>query len=42
VGSAVRQLVSIAIGTEGLNADMSELVKPLERWAGALVGSDQQ
>src|SRR5262249_22786104 len=34
VGSAVRQLLAIATASEGENADMTELVKPVERWAG--------
>jgi 3-hydroxyisobutyrate dehydrogenase-like beta-hydroxyacid dehydrogenase len=39
VGTAVRQLIAIAEASEGHDADMSELVKPVERWAGVLVGS---
>jgi 3-hydroxyisobutyrate dehydrogenase-like beta-hydroxyacid dehydrogenase len=39
VGTAVRQLYSIALASEGPNADMTEVVKPLERWAGVEVGS---
>jgi 3-hydroxyisobutyrate dehydrogenase-like beta-hydroxyacid dehydrogenase len=38
VGSAVRQMLSIATASEGAEADMTELVKPLERWAGVQVG----
>ena len=38
VGSAVKQLLSITAGGEGFDADMSEIVKPLERWAGITVG----
>jgi len=38
VGNAVRQLYSIALASEGANADMTEVVKPIERWAGATVG----
>jgi 3-hydroxyisobutyrate dehydrogenase-like beta-hydroxyacid dehydrogenase len=37
VGSAVRQVLTIAAASEGKNADMSELVKPFERWAGVEV-----
>ena len=37
VGSAVRQLLAIATASEGENADMTELVKPIERWAGVEV-----
>jgi 3-hydroxyisobutyrate dehydrogenase-like beta-hydroxyacid dehydrogenase len=38
VGSAVRQLLSIATASEGPDADMTELVKPVEEWAGVRVG----
>lgn len=38
VGSAVRQLLSIATASEGVDADMTELLKPVERWAGVQVG----
>jgi 3-hydroxyisobutyrate dehydrogenase-like beta-hydroxyacid dehydrogenase len=38
VGNAVRQLYSIALASEGANADMTEVVKPVERWAGAIIG----
>ena len=38
VGSAVRQMLSIATASEGANADMTELVKPVEKWAGVRVG----
>lgn len=37
VGSAVRQLLSIAAASQGPGADMTELVKPLEDWAGVRV-----
>ena len=39
VGNAVRQLYSIAMASEGPSADMTEVVKPVERWAGKTVGS---
>jgi len=39
VGSAVRQLLAIATASEGEDADMTELIKPVERWAGVEVGS---
>jgi 2-hydroxy-3-oxopropionate reductase len=39
VGSAVRQLLSITEASEGHKADMSEVVKTVERWAGVQVGS---
>jgi len=38
VGNAVRQLLSITMASEGPEADMTEVVKPLERWAGVVVG----
>ena len=39
VGSAVRQLLSIATASEGADADMTELVKSVEKWAGVRVGA---
>jgi 3-hydroxyisobutyrate dehydrogenase-like beta-hydroxyacid dehydrogenase len=33
VGTAVRQLLAITMASEGPNADMTETVKPLEKWA---------
>jgi 3-hydroxyisobutyrate dehydrogenase-like beta-hydroxyacid dehydrogenase len=39
VGSAVRQLLSIATASEGEDGDMTEIVKPVERWAGVKVGT---
>jgi 3-hydroxyisobutyrate dehydrogenase-like beta-hydroxyacid dehydrogenase len=38
VGSAVRQLLAIATASEGPDADMTELVKRVEEWAGVRVG----
>jgi 3-hydroxyisobutyrate dehydrogenase-like beta-hydroxyacid dehydrogenase len=38
VGSAVRQLLSIATASEGFDADMTEMVKTVEEWAGVQVG----
>ncbi len=40
VGTAVRQLLAITMASEGPNADMTEVVKPLERWAGVRVGAE--
>ncbi len=37
VGSAVRQMLSIATASEGPGADMTELVKSVEKWAGVRV-----
>jgi 3-hydroxyisobutyrate dehydrogenase-like beta-hydroxyacid dehydrogenase len=37
VGAAVRQLLAITMASEGPHADMTEIVKPLERWAGVEV-----
>jgi hypothetical protein len=39
VGSAVRQLLSIATNSEGAEADMTDLVKTVEKWAGVRVGA---
>ena len=39
VGSAVKQLLAIATASEGAEGDMTEMVKPVERWAGVTVGS---
>jgi 3-hydroxyisobutyrate dehydrogenase-like beta-hydroxyacid dehydrogenase len=38
VGSAVRQLLAIATASEGFDADMTEMVKTVEEWAGVRVG----
>lgn len=38
VGSAVRQLLAIATASEGFDADMTEMVKTVEKWAGVQVG----
>jgi 3-hydroxyisobutyrate dehydrogenase-like beta-hydroxyacid dehydrogenase len=37
VGNAVRQLLAITMASEGPNADMTETVKPLEKWTGVVV-----
>ena len=39
VGTAVRQLLSITEASQGHDADMTEVVKTVERWAGVTVGS---
>jgi hypothetical protein len=39
VGTAVRQLFTNAMSSEGASADMTEVVKPLERQAGVTVGT---
>jgi 3-hydroxyisobutyrate dehydrogenase-like beta-hydroxyacid dehydrogenase len=39
VGSAVRQLLTIAAASEGPDADMTDIVKAVEHWAGVTVGS---
>lgn len=39
VGSAVRQLLSIATASEGFDADMTAMAKTVEEWAGVRVGS---
>jgi 3-hydroxyisobutyrate dehydrogenase-like beta-hydroxyacid dehydrogenase len=38
VGSAVRQLLSITAAAEGPEADMTDVVKTVEQWAGVTVG----
>lgn len=38
VGSAVRQLIAITMASEGADADMTTLVKSVEKWAGVEVG----
>jgi|SRR5208282_775019 len=38
VGSAVRQLLSIATSTEGPDADMTAMAKTVEAWAGVQIG----
>jgi 3-hydroxyisobutyrate dehydrogenase-like beta-hydroxyacid dehydrogenase len=39
VGSAVRQLLSISAASEGPDADMTDVAKTVERWAGVTVAS---
>jgi 3-hydroxyisobutyrate dehydrogenase-like beta-hydroxyacid dehydrogenase len=39
VGTAVRQLLAVTIATEGADADLTEVVKTVERWAGVQVGA---
>jgi len=39
VGTAVRQLLAVTIATEGANADLTETVKTVERWAHVTVGA---
>jgi 3-hydroxyisobutyrate dehydrogenase-like beta-hydroxyacid dehydrogenase len=39
VGTAVRQLLAVTIATEGKDADLTEVVKTVERWAGVQVGA---
>jgi len=40
VGNSVLQLLAITAVTEGPNADMTDVVKSVERWAGVKVGSE--
>ena len=42
VGSAVRQLMTIAAATEGPDADMTDIVKPVEKWAAVKVESKKE
>jgi 3-hydroxyisobutyrate dehydrogenase-like beta-hydroxyacid dehydrogenase len=37
VGNAVRQLLAIAKATEGANSDITQIVRPVEKWAGVEV-----
>jgi 3-hydroxyisobutyrate dehydrogenase-like beta-hydroxyacid dehydrogenase len=39
VGNAVQQLLNITAASEGANADMTDVIKPVEKWAGVTVGS---
>jgi 3-hydroxyisobutyrate dehydrogenase-like beta-hydroxyacid dehydrogenase len=39
VGSAVKQLLAIATASQGSGGDMTEIIKPVERWAGVTVGA---
>ncbi len=39
VGTAVRQLLRVTLSSEGPDADMTETVKTVERWAGVTVGA---
>ncbi len=39
VGTAVRQLLAVTLATEGAGADLTEVVKTVERWAGVQVGA---
>lgn len=38
VGTAVRQLIAVSLATEGKDADLTDTVKTVERWAGVTVG----
>ena len=37
VGSSVRQLINITKGRLGPDADLTEIIKPIEEWAGTIV-----
>jgi 3-hydroxyisobutyrate dehydrogenase-like beta-hydroxyacid dehydrogenase len=37
VGTAVKQMLAITVASEGKDADMTDMVKPLEKWAGVVV-----
>lgn len=39
VGSAVRNLLAVAAASEGPHADMTDIIKPVEKWAGVQVGA---
>lgn len=38
VGSAVRQMINVTKGRLGADADLTEIIKPIEEWAGVTVG----
>jgi 2-hydroxy-3-oxopropionate reductase len=40
VGTAVRQLLAITSASQGPDAEMTEIVRALEKWAGIEVGSN--
>lgn len=42
VGNAVRNLLAITAASEGPNADMTDIIKPVERWAGVKVGREKK
>ena len=42
VGNSVRQLLNITAASEGPTADMTDVVKSVERWAGVTVGSERK
>jgi 3-hydroxyisobutyrate dehydrogenase-like beta-hydroxyacid dehydrogenase len=42
VGNAVRQLLAITAASEGPNADMTDVVKAVEKWAGVTVGAEKK
>jgi 2-hydroxy-3-oxopropionate reductase len=37
VGNTVRQLLAVAKATEGANSDITQIVRPVEKWAGVEV-----
>ena len=39
VGSAVRQMLAIGTASQGASADMTEMIKVMEEWAGVVVES---
>lgn len=41
VGTAVRQLLAITLASEGPDADMTEIVRALEKWAGVEVSAKE-
>lgn len=38
VGSAIKQMLAVTVGQIGPDADMTDMVKPVEQWAGVEVG----
>ncbi|MFB2552055.1 NAD(P)-dependent oxidoreductase [Ensifer soli] len=41
VGSAVRQMINITKGRFGADADLTEIIKPIEEWAGVTVSEER-
>ncbi len=42
VGSAIKQMLAVTVGQIGPDADMTDMVKPIEQWAGVEVRSKNQ
>jgi hypothetical protein len=42
VGAAVRQMLAITQQTQGPEADVTDMVKVLEHWAGCRIGAGEE